>query len=200
MIIILFVHSAIYFKVKRKYRLPSDSGSVSKRVTTVEKKMISECPEEKKDAPLPMVIDSERESPECLAIVEMETSENLAVEEMKETPQQLMIEEKKDTPAVFENKPLKRNFTKTQIDFDLRNMFNMTEEEAASAAAHAVAEAELALAEAEAAAAEAEEAEAYAEELHIVLAEEKRRHKNRLKKLKISSKFVFCPLSPFSTN
>lgn len=192
-IIILLIYSAIYLKVKRKYRLPP--SSVSRRNIVDEKKVLSECPEERKDAPLPMLIDSGNATPECLAKEEKKaTPGHLVREEMKETPKQLAFEEKKDTPAVFENKPLKRGFTKTQVDFDLRKMFSMTEDEAAAAAVKAVIEAEQALAEAEAAAAEAEEAEAYAEELRIALLDEQRRHNHKSKKLKISTKFVFSSL------
>lgn len=81
-------------------------------------------------------------------------------------PLPLLLEGRQKNAARIEKKKYKI-LTKAQVNADLSKMKSMTPEEAAAAAARAVAEAEVAIADAEAAAREAEAAEAEAEAAEI---------------------------------
>lgn len=78
------------------------------------------------------------------------------------SPETLLLEDMQREPQKIESDDIK-TLTKSQVDAELADMITMTAEEAASAAARAIAEAEALMAEAEAATREAEAAEADAQ-------------------------------------
>jgi transcription factor MYB, plant len=78
------------------------------------------------------------------------------------SPETLLLEDMQREPQKIESDDIK-TLTKSQVDAELAHMITMTAEEAASAAARAIAEAEALMAEAEAATREAEAAEADAQ-------------------------------------
>lgn len=78
------------------------------------------------------------------------------------SPETLLLEDIQREPQKIESDDIK-TLTKSQVDAELEHMITMTAEEAASAAARALAEAEALMAEAEAATREAEAAEADAQ-------------------------------------